>query len=155
MKRVKLAANLWLDEYIPKAVYERPYKQGDVWFGRADAFNAVLIRKLNPLLIKSDQMLRDKFGPVTLNDWWGGGRFNNRGLRVCGTDVGAELSDHFQGNASDKVFANATAEEVRNEIKKNWKKYGITIIEADTSWVHSSVAWVMDQKSLIIVPIPK
>lgn len=155
MKRVQLSENLWLDEYIPKSLYEKPYIKGDRWYGRADAFNAVLIRKLNQRLILADQMLREKFGPVTLNDWWIGGRFNERGLRLCGTSTGAELSDHFQGNASDKVFKNATAEEVRDYIKKNWKILGITIIEADTGWVHSSVAWVKDQKSLVIVPIPK
>lgn len=155
MKRVQLSANLWLDEYIPKSLYKRPYTKGDPWYGREDAFFAVLIRKLNPKLIEADQKLRDRFGPVTLNNWWNNGRFNERGLRVCGTTTGAQLSDHFQGNASDKVFKDVTAEEVRNEIKNKWQGYGITIIEADTSWVHSSVAWVKDQKELIIVPIPK
>ena len=155
MKRVQLSDNLWLDEYIPKSLYIRPYTKGDYWYGREDAFFNVLIRKLNERLIFSDQMLRNKFGPVTLNNWWNGGRFNERGLRVCGTSTGAELSDHFQGNASDKVFKNATAEEVRDYIKLNWKVLGITIIEADTNWVHSSVAWVLNQKSLLIVPIPK
>lgn len=154
MKRVQLHTNLFLDEYIPKKLYQRPYIKGDRWYKKEDAFFAVLIRKLNKNLIQADQLLRNRFGAITINNWIDDGPFENRGLRVCGTDVGAELSDHFQGNASDKTFANATAEEVRKDIERKWQFYGITIIESDTGWLHSSVAWVFNQRELLIVPRP-
>lgn len=146
-ERIKLAENLYLDEYIPKDLYLRFLDKKDRLYGNF----GILFRKLNKDLIRADQMLRDKFGPVKINDWWHGGSRSNCGLRIPGTSVGAELSDHFQGNASDKNFSDADSETVRNYIRKNFVTLGITIIEKNVTWVHSSVAWTRQPNVLIEV----
>jgi hypothetical protein len=64
---------------------------------------------------------------------------------------GAKYSDHREGNASDKSFELADAAAVREYIKKNWKALGITVIEEDVAWVHTSVAWIPDQTQLKII----
>jgi len=132
MKRIKLTNNLFLDEYIPKEIYE------------ANIHRPVILHRLiNPKLIVADQKLRDEFGPITINNWWNGGNRNASGVRrpSCSGKYWSELSDHSTGNASDKIFRDATAEEVREFIKLNHLKLGITSIEDKVSWVHSSVGW--------------
>jgi hypothetical protein len=151
LNRVKLTANLWLDEYIPYSLYKRYQTPGDKYFGWGDKFLELLCRKINWRLIESDQKLCDRFGPVTINTWWRGGEQNYRGLRVNGCGVGTELSDHYQGNASDKIFRDFDSGEVRDFLKKRWFDVGVTIIEDGVSWVHTSVAWVPNQKQLKIV----
>ncbi|MBA7553063.1 hypothetical protein ES705_45648 [subsurface metagenome] len=148
MNRIELSKNLYLDEYIPEEVYNLKLKTwGKAWIN-------VLRRKINPLLISSDQFLRDQFGPVSINTWWNGGTHNLSGLRFTGYKPrgSSDWSDHFQGNASDKSFKNASAQEVRDWLKKsqNWKRAGVTIIEENVSWVHTSVSWT-DLNTLKIV----
>ncbi len=151
LSRVMLTANLWLDEYIPYALYKRYVTPGDKYFGWGNKFLELLCRKIDRHLVESDQALIDVFGTAYINNWWFGGVLHNRGLRLNGTTVGTELSDHFQGRASDKTFVNYSSEEVREYIKKNWQNLGITIIEDGVSWVHTSVAWIPDQTELKIV----
>jgi len=151
LNRVRLTSDLWLDEYIPFDLYRRYVTKGDKYYGWGDAYLNLLVRKLNPALIEADQQLRDQFGRVTINNWWRGGQYNYRGLRTCGCNVGTELSDHYQGMASDSTYADFDAHEVRQFIIKRWRILGITIIEADISWVHKSVAWIPGQKEIKIV----
>jgi hypothetical protein len=143
MERIELSTNLFLDEYIPKAEYME-FKDSP----------GVLIRKLNPALIRADQLMRDVFGPVEINNWWDDGEKEFSGWRPSGCKTGAALSDHHEGNASDKTFKNATPEEVREWLKNgNWQRLHITVIEEfeGMDWVHTSVAWVKDQTQLWIV----
>jgi len=151
LHRVKLTENLYLDEYIPFQMYKRYMTKGDKYYGWGVKYLELLCRKINKNLVESDQKLRDIFGAVTINDWWIGKETNFRGLRYAGCNVGTELSDHYQGNASDKHFKDYDANEIRDYIKKQWKQIGITIIEDNISWVHTSVAWIPDQKALKIV----
>ena len=151
MTRIQLSENLFLDEYIPKDTYMAFQTKGSKFYGMPYmTYMGILKRKINPNLIKSDQMLRDKFGPVTLNDWWDGGRFQFRGWRPTWYKEGGELSDHREGNASDKVFKNFDAKVIRDYIKENYVSLGITIIEDNVSWLHSAVSFT-DNKSLVIV----
>jgi hypothetical protein len=151
LNRVRLTSNLWLDEYIPYSLYKRYVTPSDKYFGWGDKYLELLCRKIDRNLVTSDQILCDRFGPVTINDWWNNGEANFRGLRTHGCGVGTELSDHYQGKASDKIFRDFGSEEVREYIKKCWKILGITIIEKDVAWVHTSVAWIPDQTELKIV----
>ncbi len=151
LNRVRLTSNLWLDEYIPFQLYKRYVTPGDKYNDWGEKYLELLCRKINRHLVESDQLLADRFGPVTINNWWIGGQYNNRGFRTSGCGVGTELSDHFQGNASDKSFRDFDSDEVREYIKKRWRDMGITIIEEGVSWVHSSVAWIPDQHELKII----
>lgn len=151
LHRVQLSENLFLDEYMPFHLYKRYAVEGDRFYGNVYGFLEILCRKINRQLVEADQKLRDIFGPVVINNWWHGGKYEYRGFRTFGCGVGTELSDHYQGNASDKTFVNCDAEEVREYIKERWRDLGITIIESGVSWVHSSVAWIPDQSVLKII----
>jgi hypothetical protein len=133
-----------LDEYIPKVIY-----------GQWEHKPGVLLRKINPKLIIADQLLRDQFGEVIINNWWTNGPghiYNFRGWRPRSYNEGGELSDHREGNASDKTFVNYESEEVREWIKKNYQRLGITVIESGVSWVHSSVAYTSMSNLWIVTP---
>lgn len=125
--RIKVSKDFYLDEYIPK----------DLYLHADDP--QVLLGLVSEKLIESDQKLRDHFGPATINNWWNGGDRVYSGFRPYDCKIGAVNSDHKKGRASDKLFANATPDEVRAYIKENWKELDITKIEEGVSWVHSSV----------------
>lgn len=140
MNRIKLAPNLYLDEYIPKSLYLK-------YVGREH----ILAGLIDQSLVKADQMLRDEFGAVTINNWWDGGTRAWSGLRLPESPDYSLTSQHTYGRASDKLFEKYGAQQVRDFIAKNWKQLGITCIEANVSWVHSDVRFVQNQSNLLIV----
>lgn len=87
---MKLTTNFQLEEFIHPEILERI---GD----RSADF-------LHPMLAPTVQVLRDRFGPITINDWLWGGKFKSSGLRLPKGDVGAILSSHRFGTASDLKF---------------------------------------------------
>lgn len=140
MDRIKLTKNFYLDEYIPEGLYKELHTKPHI-----------LIGLLDKRLLATDQKLRNEFGPVTINNWWTGGERNWSGIRTPDSPFYSRTSQHSWGRASDKIFASATPQEVREYIKLNWKKLGITTIEENVGWVHSDVRYVMDQKELLLV----
>jgi len=141
MKRIPLTKNLFLDEYIPKELYLSFENRQNILIGLLDS-----------RLIKADQMLRDHFGAVTINNWLTGGDRNWSGIRTPDSSLFSFTSQHAHGRASDKLFANATAQEVREYIRKNWMVMGITCIEDHVSWVHSDVRNYSQNSLLIVQP---
>lgn len=141
MERIKVSKNFHLDEYIPESLY---YQYGHK--------PHILIGLLDNRLIEADQKLREKFGPVTINNWWYGGDREWSGLRTRESSYYSFTSQHTYGRASDKLFRDVTAEEVREYLKKHWKKYGITCIEEDVSWLHSDVRYWQGNELLIVYP---
>lgn len=142
--RIRIANNFFLDEYIPKKLYD---------------FLVVTLKKthlaiglLDKRLIQADQMLRDEFGPTTINNWIHDGPRNWSGIRTPESLDYSFTSQHPYGRASDKIYTDASAEEVRRYIKKHWKELGITCIESDVGWVHSDTRWIYNQRYLLIVP---
>lgn len=126
--RIKISENFYLDEYIPKELYMSTENKTE------------LLSLIDPVLIESDQKLRYVFGEITINNWFIGGDRIYSGFRPINCKIGAKGSDHKFGKASDKLFKNATPQEVRKYIKSNYKSLKITKIEDDISWVHTSVA---------------
>ena len=141
MSRTKIAKNLFLDEYIPESLYKKFERKLHILIGLIDV-----------RLVKADQMLRDHFGPVSINTWWHGGERNWSGIRTKDCPVFSDTSQHPFGRASDKIFKDASADEVRNYIIINWISLGISCIEANVSWVHSDVRWWMSDNLLIVKP---
>ena len=155
MKRIQLTNNLFLDEYIPRELYVKHI-----------GYEHRLVGLIDKRVVLSDQKLRDRFGPVIINSWWGLSEEefkveikkpqrtirNESGLRLHGTSTGASLSQHLYGRASDKIFRNATAQEVREYIKLNYKAHGITCIEENVSWVHSDVRYHTQAGLLLVYP---
>ena len=146
MKTIKLSDNLWLHEYIPEQMYKEYESKGKLQH---------LIWMLDDRLIQIDQALRNKFGSVTINNWINGGNRDNSGLRPPGSPYYKPASQHSFGRASDKLFSNATADEVRQEIKQHqvfWMSIGLTAIEDNVSWVHSYTRANATGKLLIFNP---
>lgn len=131
--RVQLSRNLFLDEYIPKHLF--------------DSYNvAVLVGMLDKRLIESDQKLRNYFGYVTINNWRNKGGRTASGIRTLNMPYYSPTSQHSFGRASDKVFKDVHAAEVRSYIRKHWKELGISAIENNVNWVHTDVRWRLDGK---------
>lgn len=141
MSRVRLTPNLFLDEYIPEEFYRMYEKRPHI-----------LIGLLDRRLIAADQELRQHFGPVTINNWWNGGNRNWSGIRTYNSPYFSPTSQHSFGRASDKLFRDATAEEVREFIKATWENLGITCIEDRVSWVHSDIRYTGSDQLLIVQP---
>lgn len=97
------------DELVDKATYNAIKKA----YGNLDR----VLWSFNPLVLMTADMLRERFGAITINNWSIGGSFQQRGLRID-TSTGAPYSAHRRGAALDCNFKNATAQEVRNEMKK-------------------------------------
>ena len=83
MNRIGLTKNLWLDEYIPKELYLKFEKKPHILIGLIDR-----------RLVMADQLLRDKFGSVTINNWWNGGNRNWSGIRTPDSPVYSQTSQH-------------------------------------------------------------
>jgi uncharacterized protein YcbK (DUF882 family) len=91
------------------------------------------------LLITLDQ-LREKFGPVTVNNWFWGGNRQWSCLRTEKSPHGSMYSQHRFGRAADCLFKNFSASEIRNYILKNPSAFPyITFVELDTEWLHFDV----------------
>ncbi len=90
------------------------------------------------MLITLDR-LRDRYGKMTINNWYWGGSREFSGLRVFGCPYFSPYSQHTFGRAADPVFAETTAEQVRQDFLNNPDdecfEY-INSIELGVSWFH-------------------
>jgi len=87
------------------------------------------------LLIAADQ-LRERYGAVTCNNWKAGGHLRYRGFRPHACKVGSMFSAHRFFKALDLNFKDATAEEIRQDIKNFKIVPPINRIEDNVSWLH-------------------
>jgi hypothetical protein len=94
-------------------------------------------------ILRVADILREYFGPATVNNWHIGGDFQFSGLRVYGDPYFSQFSQHSFGRALDIKFSNATAEEVRQWIKYNavmFSDMNISVtLEDGVTWVHIDV----------------
>lgn len=118
-------------EYVPEETYKRFGEQSFMF--------------IDDRLLRFDDFLREQFGTITINNWyWNGDRMWS-GLRTPNSPYYSTYSQHSFGKASDKIFRDVTAEEVRIWLKQNvdiWQqKTGIKSItlERGVSWVHLDV----------------
>ena len=103
----------------------------------------MLINKDLPIL---DQFMRERFGSVTINNWWTGGSRQWSGIRTPKSEYYSRLSQHGDFcNASDKLFAGASAAEVEKDIKENfvelYKPLGMTCLESGVTWTHTDMRY--------------
>ncbi len=62
--------------------------------------------------------LRDRYGPIVVNNWHAGGSFRLSGWRPWDCAEGAALSQHKTGRAFDCKFTRVHAEEVREDLAR-------------------------------------
>jgi hypothetical protein len=95
---------------------------------------------LDERALKTLDQLREKFGPVTVNDWSWGGANEYRGYREPSCGIGAQYSQHRFGRGFDCSFRNVSADQVRDYILSNPEEFlFITSIEMNVSWLHFDV----------------
>jgi hypothetical protein len=85
-------------------------------------------------------MLRDEYGPMTVNNYhWGGDR-SWSGLRDPSSHYYSPFSQHTYGRAADIIFQDFHTEKVRQDIFDTPSRFPyITGIELATSWLHIDV----------------
>ena len=99
---------------------------------------AALWRLFDDRLLRAADLLRDEYGPMTVNDWiWGGG-YTDSGLRLPGSEYYSFTSQHSHGRALDLKPQDAEVQRIREDIigrKKSWMGL-ITGVELDVEWLH-------------------
>lgn len=130
-----------LPELLPKDFYAAHYpKYGDrLWL----IFDA-------RILMAADA-LRERYGRMLCNTWHAGGDLQYRGFRPPGCTVGAALSQHRFARALDLSPIELTAEELRQDLRRNFYKgkdpldgrNRITRIEDGVDWLHIDCANVV------------
>ncbi|BCV28484.1 D-Ala-D-Ala carboxypeptidase family metallohydrolase [Shewanella algae] len=70
----------------------------------------------DPRLLKLLDQLRELFdAPITVNNWFWGGQFSNRGLRTSASSYYRPYSQHSFGRAVDFDVKGLTADESREK----------------------------------------
>lgn len=134
-----------IQELVTKSFYNAAVSRGKPHYA---------LWQFNPHVLMTADMLREKFGPITINNWVFGGNAQNRGLRDADTTVGAPMSPHLRGAALDLIFHKVSAEEVRSHMRKcgcfsaGFKRdvpkdaecfRYIGRVEVDISWFHFDI----------------
>ena len=108
------------------------------------------------ILWTADQ-IRKKYGKMSANTWYWGGRHQYRGFRPFDCTIGSEFSQHKWGRGVDLDPKECSPEEIRQDIKDD--KYPdifkyITCIEdfKGMSWIHLDCRnWNKEKNGLLIV----
>ena len=122
----------WLTELVCPTVY---HKFGDKAWMFID----------EKAIVTLDWIRRTLDKPITVNNWWDGGEYDQRGLRcnLCSVVKSKTsknevyLSAHILGRAFDFDVDNMDADEVRVWLALNKSKLPYNIrLEKDVGWVH-------------------
>lgn len=137
-----------LVELLPRAFYEANilrYKD-NLWF-LFDAHGLITLDRL-----------RDRYGKCHMNNWKWGGANGSKGFRPPESTIGAKLSQHRFGRGFDPKFENATADEVREDLKNNPGDPAFEYItaiedgEIAKTWFHYDTRnWDKDKNGILIV----
>lgn len=96
------------EELVPREMYQDLKRLGKIEY---------ILWQFNPLVLMTADLLRERFGAITVNNWHSGGSWQNRGLRLTSA-VGAKYGPHLRGAALDCNFKDATPPEIRKEMEK-------------------------------------
>lgn len=139
--------------YLPKYFTIKELVSPIVYNGTSENEKEKLWWLFDERVLKTADMLRDKYGPIVCNDW-------NNALRYCGfreedTSVGRTFSQHKYGRALDLHPKKTTAEKIRQDILADpWAeefKY-ITCLEVKVSWLHFDVRnWNKEKNGIFLV----
>lgn len=107
MSQIYIPKHFRIEELVYPGFYETHKHRGNlIWLA------------LDVRILKTADRLRERYGKMTVNNWlWGGSRTES-GLRAMSTGTGAALSQHKFGRALDCIFADCTADEVREDMHK-------------------------------------
>ncbi len=117
-----------IHELVPQQVYE---ERGEKAWELLD----------DRLLVTLDA-LRERFGPMTVNNYFWGGDREWSGLRTPESPYYSPYSQHTFGRAADCLFKDIKADQVRQYIlarpsDPNYRY--VNSVEMDVSWLHFDV----------------
>ena len=111
---------------------------------------------LDERALRSLSAIREKFGPLTVNDWHWGGNYKESGLRSFTTQTGAKLSQHRFGRAFDIKPKEAVIQDVYEYILGHPREFKfistLENIEATPTWVHFDTRLNQDPGIRIVNP---
>ena len=127
-------------------IYTPKHYRVEEWFPQ-DVLDWCMTTGYNPWMFIDERILmtgdrlRARYGTMYLNNYLWGGKSQYRGYRPPTCQIGSTLSAHRFGKAGDFNPVKVTAEEIRLDIKANWKKGVdlfpfITRIENNVNWFH-------------------
>lgn len=111
---------------------------------------------LRPDACMSLDALREKFGPITVNNWHIGGAFKESGLRDFSTSTGASYSMHKFGGAFDSKPKSCAPKDIYDYVLAHSEEFPlirrVENIAATPTWFHCDVANTGQQKILVVNP---
>lgn len=111
---------------------------------------------LDPELLRALDKLREKFGPITVNNWRTGGAYKESGLRETDTKTGAPRSAHKRGMAADCKPMNCSVQEMYDYILDNQQEFPeirrMENIKYTPTWLHIDVVDHGGKKIRVFVP---
>lgn len=129
MKRFRVSKHFYLDELIGPYTY---HLEGHSLAAKAGSIDGRLIEDL--------EIIREHLNkPVTVNDWYNGGRYTDSGLRGVTSKIGSPFSQHRFGRAVDIKVKGMLSLEVKKEIMKIEHRLHTTRMEHhdnSPTWVH-------------------
>ena len=147
------------EEFFPKTVCDAHItNENSLW------------RLMDNRVLWTAEALRKRFGVMYINNWFWGGQSHLRAYRPAIELLDKEIyslldiaqpmfssftSQHCLGRAVDCHFRDFTAEEVREDIRKNPNRSDyqyITCIENNVEWLHfDSRAWNREKNGILYV----
>jgi hypothetical protein len=97
---------------------------------------------LDTRLLSTLDLLRKRYGPMIINDYFWGGTREWSGLRTPDSPFYSKYSQHSFGRAADILFKNYSADKIRGDLLDKYPHlefHLITAIEMNVSWVHIDV----------------
>ncbi len=96
----------------------------------------------DPRLLLTIDLLREHYGPITINDWSSGHHNESRGLRTPASPYYSTFSQHTHGKAFDLIFHDIFASQVRVDLFAHAttpRFIHITSVEMAVDWLHIDV----------------
>ena len=88
-------------------------------------------------ILKAADLIRDEFGPMTVNNWHIGGDRTQSGYREKWMKHYSPTSQHSFGRALDMIPTRSGVDAIRRAIRTNREMYGmITGLELNVPWLH-------------------
>lgn len=136
--------NFELYELYPKAFYYR-------W----KHISHILWQLWDDRVLYTLQRLRNRYGKMSMNDWYWEGNNQYKGFRPANCGIGGILSQHKFFKAADPSPVDYTADKIREDILNdpfcNDFKY-ITCLEMGVSWLHFDVRnWDKEKEGILKV----
>lgn len=117
-----------IEEFVDEETFSR-FGNKSSWF-------------IDQRIVDIADVLRDKFGPATINNWMWNGERKWSGYRSPSSRHYKKYSQHSNGRAVDMIFKDTTAKIVADYILSNESKFiamGLGGIELGKSWLHIDV----------------